>query len=460
MAIASARALRALPLARGSLALLRVHPVVSLSIGAAVVLSLVAVPTGVGALLAAWFVCELFSVQLAMKGESPEGRGRAWVSAALVVFCTVMVIAIAGWIAALGFGPDFQTADRSLAPLPWPEALRRGSLVAGTLALAVAAGTPFIYAPLVLLDRGGRLGGACLESAALVRRGGAIPHYALAFFAYLLSLSPALVSMIVVARTVERAATPLGALVAIPLLPASIPLGLGLVTHAYLAQRDALPEAHLVRASGPLPRGLVAFLSTVSLAPLVGLLLMAVAGRVPSQPPIGELPSGAVVVVDAPARAHIDVPLTTLQIDLEGSNVAIYAGDGDGVGLLPRAFEGAIGHVRVGRVQDDYAIELRSEDDEPTRIVRVDRAGLRVDDSVEARLRSRSPDGVLIAFIVCFAICAGGSLAYLGPLGEDRAKRRKRLVANRRAFLAALVVMPFSLMAFAAGVIALFGLPG
>lgn len=450
--------LRPTPLIRGSLGLLRAHPVVSLSIGAAVVLTLLAVPTGLGALLAPWFVCELFAVQLAMRGETPQARGRGWASAALVVFFTVVVIAIAGWIAALGFGPDFTTADRSLAPLPWPEALRRGLLVAGTLALAVAAGTPFVYAPLVLLDRGGRLGGACLESAALVRRGGALRHYALAFFAYLLSLSPALVSMILVARTVERAATPLGALVALPLLPASIPLGLGLVTVAYLAQRDALPEAHVVRAGGALPRPLVAFLSAVSLAPLVGLLLMAIAGVVPSRPARGTLADDAQLIVDVPARAHIDVPRTTLEIDIDGARAAVFAGDHDGVGRLPPVFAAPIAHVRVSRHGDDFAIELTPERG-AAHVVRVDRAGLRVDDSVEARLRSRSPDGVLIGFIVSFAICAFGSLTYLGPLGEARARQRARTVASRRAFLAALAVLPFSCMALAAGAIALFGLP-
>lgn len=451
-------ALRASLVTRGSLRLVRAHPIVSLAIGAAVVLSLLAVPTGLGALFAPWFVCELFAVQLAILGESPQPRGRGWASAALVVLLTVVVIAIAGWIAALGFGPDYQTADRSLAPLPWPEALRRGLLVAGTLALAVAAGTPFLYAPLVLLDRGGRLGGACLESAALVRRGGALRHYALAFFAYLLSLSPALVAMIVVARTVERAATPLGALVALPFLPASIPLGLGLVTSAYLAQRDALPEAHLVRTGGPLPRLLVTFLSIVSLAPLVGLLLMAIAGLVPSDPPRGTLDPSARVVVDVPARARVDVPASTLEIAIDGPRAAVYAGDGDGVGALPDVFRSPIDHVRVGQHGDDFTVELTPRDG-GARIVRLDRAGLRVDDSVEARLRSRSPDPILIGFIVSFAVCAIGSLAYLGPLGEARARKRARTVAMRRAAITALAVLPFSLAALAAGAIALFGLP-
>jgi hypothetical protein len=458
MSASTDRRLWAMALVRGSLGLVRAHPVVSLGIGAAVVLSLLAVPTGLGALLAPWFVCELFAVQLAMRGETPQARGRGWVSAASIVFLVVVVIAIAGWIAALGFGPDYTTADRSLAPLPLPEALRRGGLVAGTLALAVAAGTPFLYAPLVLLDRGGRLGGACLESAALVRRGGPLAHYALAFFAYLLSLSPALVSMIVIARTIERAATPLGALFALPLLPATIPLGLGLITHAYLELRDALPDAHALRTSGPLPRVLVAFLAVVSLAPLVGLLLMAIAGLVPSRPPIGRLPDHAVVVVDTHARSIVHVPDTTIAIELDRARAAVFAGDHDGVGPLPDAFAAAIDHVRVGRVADDFAIELAAAD--AVRVVRIDRAGLRVDDSVEARLRSRSPDSVLIAFVVCFAICALGALAYLGTLGEVRARRRARTLAYRRATLIALAVLPFSMMALAAGAIALFGLPG
>ncbi len=451
--------LRAGSLLRGSIELVTRHPVVSSGIGAAVVLSLVAVPTGLGAIVAPWFVCELFAVQLETRGEEPRERGRGWVAAALVVLCVVVVIAIAGWIAALGFGPDVSTADRAYAPLPLPEALRRGGLVAGTLALAVAAGTPFLYAPLVLLDRGGRLGGACLESAALVRAGGALPHYALAFFAYALSLSPALVSMIVVARTVERAATPLGALFALPILPLTIPLGLGLVTNAYLELRGTLPEPHLVRAGRGLPRRLVAFLATVSLAPLFGLVMLAIAGLVPSVPGEGALPEGATIVVEGAGRDRLDVPSTTLEIEVSGGRVAVFAGDRDGVGWLPRASRSPIRQVRVARDHDDFLVELVPASG-ASRVVRVDRAGLRLDDSVEARLRSRAPDAVLVSFILAFAVCALGTLAVLGPLGEARARRRTSGSVLRRTFWTAAGLAPFSAVALVAGAIALFGLPG
>ena len=446
-------------LLRGSIELVGRHPVVSLGIGAAVVLSLVAVPTGLGAIVAPWFVCELFAVQLETRGESPQERNLGWVGAALVVLCTVVVIAIAGWIAALGFGPDVSTADRAYAPLPLPEALRRGGLVAGTLALAVAAGTPFLYAPLVLLDRGGRLGGACLESAAMVRAGGAIQHYALGFCAYALSLSPALVSMIVVARTVERAATPLGALLALPILPLTIPLGLGLVTQAYLALRETLPEPHVLRARRGLSHVLVAFLSVVSLAPLLGLLMLAIAGLVPSVPPEGTLPEGARILVDASARERLAVPSTTIEILVDGPRVAVFAGDRDGVGWLPELSRSEIATLRVAQDHDDFLIELAPEHG-PSRVVRVDRAGLRLDDSVEARLRSRAPDTILIAFIVAFAVCALGTLAMLGPLGEARAAHRTEASATQRALWTGLALLPFSLTALVAGTIALFGLPG
>lgn len=441
----------------GALTIVLRHPLVSLALGVAIVMSLVAVPTGLGAIVAPWFVCELFAVQLASLGESPQPRGRGWASAAVVVSGIVVVIAIAGWIAALGFGPDVTTADRAVAPLPWPEALRRVALVAGTGALAVIAGTPLLYAPLVLLDRGGRMGGAFLESAALVWSGGALRHYALAFLANLLSLSPVLVSMVVVARTIERAATPLGALFALPLLPASIPLGLALVTRSYLTRRDALPEPRLLRRDEPLPRGLVVLLTSVTMAPLVGLVMIAGAGLVPAIPRRGVLPESAILLVSTPARASIEVPDTTLEVRLDGAHAAVRAGDGDGVGALPDAFDSPITHVRVGRLGDDYAIELASARE--ARLVRVDRAGLRVDDSVEARLRSRAPDAMLIAFVLAFAICGVGSLACLAPLGEARARRRPPLRARRLATRIALALLPFSLVALASGAVALFGLP-
>jgi hypothetical protein len=184
---------------------------------------------------------------------------------------------------------------------------------------------------------------------------------------------------------------------------------------------------------------------------------MAVAGLVPSRPPIGRLPEDAVVVVDAPARSILRVPQTTIAIELDRARAAVYAGDHDGVGALPPSFAAPIDHVRVGRVGDDFAIELGSVD--VTRVVRVDRAGLRVDDSVEARLRSRSPDPVLIAFVVCFAICALGALAYLGTLGEARTRQRARTLAYRRAAIIASCILPFSMMTLAAGAIALFGVP-
>jgi len=260
--------------------------------------------------------------------------------------------------------------------------------------------------------------------------------------------------MIAVARTYERAATPLGVLVALPFLPLSIPLGLGLLTSQYLSQRPLLGEARTAQRGQPLPTALVLLLGLGTLAPITGLVLVAAGGLVPSVPRLGTAPAGE-VVVDGPPRPRIAVPDTTLEVQVDEAQVTILAGDGDGVGQLPPMFHDPITRVRVVRVHDDHVVELTSG--EVSRVVRIDRAGLRVDDSVEARLVSRAPGFALIGFVVCFAICAIGNLAVLAPLGEARVGRRSRTLARRTAYRLALVLAPFAVLALAAGVVALFG---
>jgi hypothetical protein len=185
-------------------------------------------------------------------------------------------------------------------------------------------------------------------------------------------------------------------------------------------------------------------------------VLVAAGGLVPSHPRLGALPDGTgTVIVDTAPRPRIAVPDATLEIRVDGPRVSIVAGDGDGVGELPRVFEAPISRIRVARVHDDHIVEITSG--ERSRVVRVDLAGLRVDDSVEARLLSRAPAFALIGFVVCFAVCAVGNLAVLAPLGEARVGRRPRGQARRAAFRIALLLAPFALLALLAGLVALFG---
>ena len=442
--------------------LLSANPGISLLLGAGIVLALVAVSGGFGALVAPWFVCELYSVQLASVSEGPpRARDRSWLAASVVVLLTVLVVACAGWLAAIGFGPDVVTADASVRPLPWPEALRRVGLIAGAAALAVGFSAPFSYAPLILIDRGGRLGSAVIESAYLVDRDGPLRHLGLAFAANLLSLSPALLAAIAAARVYERAATPLGLLAALPLLPASIPLGLGMLTAAYLARRQALGDVRRRAREAPLPRGLVLLHSAVVVAPVVGLVLVAAAALRPALPrrvgaPEGELVASATVVGDA---AIVDVPGTTLYVRTEGRRVFVHAGDADGVGLVPSPWDDApIERVRVVRSRDDYAVAI---DAGATYVLWVDRAGERVDDSIRARLEQHVPSWALASVVLAFVLCALLAVPAIAPLGEARARdaptgaARERLRAQRtrRSMRVGLLLLPPSLLALVGGVV-------
>ncbi|MCA9604584.1 MAG: hypothetical protein KC619_03255, partial [Myxococcales bacterium] len=248
------------PLIARSWYVVRAHPVVVAALGVAVLFSFASMLFGIGVVVTPWFVCEIFALQLAVLTGRPPERSFAWVRAAGFVLGMTGVVVAATWIAALAIGPDVSTADAASNPLPWPEATRRVASIAAVTGLTVGFIAPFQYTPLILIERGGTVGSAVLESAWLVRRGGLARHWLLAFAAHLLPLVPALVAAVVVARTFERAATPLSVLAGLPLLPFSIPLGQGLLAAAYVERRTELAEPRWTRREGKPPRPLVALL--------------------------------------------------------------------------------------------------------------------------------------------------------------------------------------------------------
>ena len=326
------------PLAADTWRTLRAHPLTSTALGAAALLSMASMVFGIGVLVTPWFLCEIFALQLAVLAGITPRRDRAWFRAGFLVLCMVGVVVGATWLAMLIIGPDVATADRAIGPLPRLEALRRAGLIALVTLLAVGFIAPFVYAPLIVIERGTRIGAAVLESAWLVRRGGFVRHWGLAFVAHLLPIAPALIAAVVVARTFERAATPYGVLIGLPLVPLTIPLGQGLVTAAYAQRRHELAIPRWTRAEGNPPRPLVLALIALVLAPMLSVALLFLAATRPAPPVVGRQSAGEVMLDRrlAPGeRATLHVPDTTLEIRTDGRTVGVRAGTGAAPGTCP-----------------------------------------------------------------------------------------------------------------------------
>lgn len=447
-----------------SIALLRAHPILSLAPATAIVLSLAAMCTGVGLLAAPWFVCELLGVQLTASGREVVPRGRPWLVASFVVLVMLLVAAGAGWLAALYWGPDWTEADGADVPMPWPETLRRVALVFGASTLAALFLAPFVHAPLILLDRGGRLGGALVESAMFVHTTGRARHFLVSAGAQILALSPAVLTAMFFARTFERAATQIGMLVALPLMPISIALGLGLVTAAYVEHAPALGDARRAQRLEALPAAHRAALGVMVLGPLLGMLLFGGSALLPAPPVSGPAPGGRVVLddlrVDGDGEARGFVEGTSLEVRVAGGRTLSIVAGSEPVLEIPAAWDAPLERVRVVQLAWDYAVEASTA--HAAWHVRIDRAGVRVDDSARRRLQSQVSDWALAMFVVGFAVVALFGIRAVAPLGVARARAARDprahtldAEARRVAFRRVLALAPFGLAALLGGAFAL-----
>ncbi len=443
------------------------HPFVAAALGAAVVLSFASTLFGIGVFVTPWFVCEIFALQLTILTGRSIVRRASWFRAGVFVLGMVGVVVAATWIASLAIGPDVSTADSAAGPLPWAEAAQRVGLIATVTAVAIGFITPFQYAPLVLIGRGGTMGAAALESAWLVRRGGLVRHWALAFAALLLPLAPALIAAVVVARTFERAATPLGVLAGLPLMTLSIPLGQGLLSVAYVQRSAALAEPRWTRREGKPPAVLVAILVALVLAPMASVGLLALGALREAPLTAGPASDGHLVVdreIDAPRVVH--VPDATLRLHVGGRELLVEAGDG-ALTLLEGPWREDIDRVRVRRRGNRYLIEAHAQ---RWWHAEVDRAAIRTDDSVGARL-ARLPAWGIPAIGLTFALSALLLIRALEPLGEIRRLygapasdrppleelRAQRARAMRLAWGVALTLVPPTALGLAAGWTSLLG---
>jgi hypothetical protein len=84
------------------------------------------------------------------------------------------------------------------------------------------------------------------------------------------------------------------------------------------------------------------------------------------------------------------VPGTTLAIHVDDRRVEVLASDGEGTAI---SLNGPVDRVRVLRQRDVYAIEAHAG--RASWVWHVDRAGVRVDDAIAARLLGRLPGWAL-----------------------------------------------------------------
>ena len=445
-----------------SIGVVRVHPWVVLALGSALVLAVASTFTGLGLVLAPWFVCELFALSLGASGVSMRARGLAWIQAAGVLLASGVLFGSVVALAALVFGPDLATVDRT-SVMPWDQALLRLAGIVGISLVSLAYVLPFVHVPGLLIERGGPFGTAVLESLLLVRRVGVLASFRLVLVAATFALFPAVAAAMVAARVLDRASTPLGLLASAPFLLVSLPVGLGVVAQGYLLARHRLPPRHLVHRVG-LPRSTLVLLSAAVLAPVLGLVLLLVACALPAPLLRGAAPPGATLLLEQGLGEHV-VPGTTLRFSASADHVEVRPSMDDAVAVL-RAPRGPAGRPAVERiaahaVHDVLAVELRGAGGVPLGHALFTGAGVRIDDTVHRALDERMGAGRALLFGPSFLVVALLVLAALGPLAEARSVGGTELAleaARARARGIAWLLVPVWGLIVTLGALAVVGL--
>ena len=443
--------------------LFRAELFATLVLGAALVVALASVCCGLGAFAAPWFGCELFATQLAAGTGRRPPRTRAWLGAGLFLLGAVVIVASVAWLAALGLGPDMPVFEEAREG---PDEARTVILFTGGALLALVFIQPFLYAPILLVDRGGTVGGAVLESTRLVHEGGALAHLSLSIASHLVQASPLIVAAVGAELFAGRAEVVWAVIGATPLLAITIPLGQGMIVSAWIERRELIVEPRTSRPEGRPTRALITILSVVLLSPIVSLGLVVISLARPSDPRSGSAPSGD-VVIDAPVSVGetrtFPIATTALSVAVSDGWFSVVASDGGGAGELPRPGT-PLQHLRVVRVRDAYAIEATTASE--TFVTWVSRAGVRLDDDLRARLADRLPLFAFAVLALALVITPLGiarvlvrladlrRLAARGDLSGALAMRRP---AARRAWAVAGALAPFAAGSLAIGLRAIAG---
>lgn len=404
-----------------SFAAMRQHPLYTVGLGVALLVSQAAVCCGIGAFTAPWLLCELLGFQLGVIAGSKLVRTWAWLSAGVLAFGAVMIVTAGAALAALGASPSPEVVLDTEAAASVLEVSAVSAVALGAVVATVALVVPMLFAPIILIDRGGSLLNAILESARLVRNGGVLRHARLSLASHVVQVAPLALALLVTALALQVSTVPFALLASTPLVAASLPLGQGMIVSRYATHRAGVLDAARLRAPSGLPRGLVGAWAVAFLAPLVAVGLLGAVLVIPSRiRPLATLPDRAPVVtarISDGARA-ITLPTTSVTVRASAERVRIVAEDGGGAGRLD--FDARpVEEVRAWRIRDDHVVGIRAGG--RWFGVRIDDAGVRRDDDFVMRLGDRVPRWVLWLFFTSLLATSAVAWRALGALGALRA---------------------------------------
>jgi len=150
---------------------------------------------------------------------------------------------------------------------------------------------------------------------------------------------------------------------------------------------------------------------------------------------------------------------TALTLHADAHEVRVEASDGGGAGALPLRSDAPVERVRVARRADAYAVLVTQRGHGQTATV-IDRAGVRLDDELRARLFDRIPWLGLLFMVASLLVTALVQLPLLANLGAEAAGAERRMAsaqAARRALLGCLALLPLSMGSLWLAIRAAFG---
>jgi hypothetical protein len=353
-------------------------------------------------------------------------------------------------------------------------------LLAGSLAIALSV--HFQHAPAILIERGGGVHAALLESARLVAETGAFRTWLTSFAAHGLQTAPALAAVALAATHASLRGTLLWGIALLPAVAVSLVVGQGMVVASYLPLRSLVTDPAQVPAEASLSKSGTFLWSLLLAGVLAGPLLVSAALTKPAQPAAGALPSDTHLLLDLEARdAPVEryIPDTALRLRVDARSVSVAASDGGGVGKLPLP-TGKLTRVRAAHVHElpantgprppgssVFALEVSLRNGRRY-TTWLDETGERLDDSLTRRFEALLPPWAPLALLLCLVWTALWIARALPPQARMRRQiseqtatghaisstaqcEEMRAALRRRALSAALWLLPAAALSLTLG---------